>query len=314
MFYEKQVDHHSPAEWTANNDSIALATKQVISSSHNLRTQSHYQRNESKNRILWKNQETNLALSERVLDIKLWHKTLEETLKTIEEEISALLETKTALESALMNKVPLLEATKMCLMLKDRRTNVDVVEDDQYHQVKKLEREIARGKNEVQELEKSLQDTAGPMKVVQTRLENRKWRPQMELCGDTPQTSLHQEFMHLRDVQSALQQKLQEARSSLNRLQYQLHQVASDIELKESTLEIENQCSKTHSYPRLDPYLTQLSWISKDKPFLQTVMDDTPVSDAYILPIAETENQVEKHQFEPLSEKITSKNHNWYND
>ncbi|XP_076330805.1 tektin-B1-like [Tachypleus tridentatus] len=353
----KQVDHHSPAEWTANNDSIALATKQVISSSHNLRTQSHYQRNESKNRILWKNQETNLALSERVLDIKLWHKTLEETLKTIEEEISALLETKTALESALMNKVPLLEATKMCLMLKDRRTNVDVVEDDQYHQMKKeikllenisqklqqksksvwehlcrlkhtrdhlkadivdklsahnietyqldlhtksagitlkpfpvevpvstvtpeqwhgfsqsnktsaenemesarylcldalalirdtenqtssqreatafairkrihelkqtrdmlvvqqenLEREIARGRNEVQELEKSLQDTAGPMKVVQTRLENRKWRPQMELCGDTPQTSLHQEFMHLRDVQSALQQKLQEA-------------------------------------------------------------------------------------------------------
>ncbi|XP_022236619.1 tektin-2-like, partial [Limulus polyphemus] len=138
MFYEKQTDHHSPAEWAANNDSIALATKQVTSSSHNLRKQSQYLQNESKNRISWKNQETNLALSERVLDIKLWHKTLEDTLRSIEEEMSALLETKTALENALMKKVPLLEATKMCLMLKDRRTDVDIVEDDQYHQMKKV--------------------------------------------------------------------------------------------------------------------------------------------------------------------------------
>ncbi|XP_022236663.1 tektin-B1-like, partial [Limulus polyphemus] len=168
-----------------------------------------------------------------------------------------------------------------------------------------LKREIGRARNEVQQLEKSLQDTAGPMKVVQTRLENRKWRPQMELCGDSPQASLRQEFMQLQDVQYALQKKLQEARSSLNTLQYQLHQVERDIELKERTLEIENQCLKTHSHPRLDPYRTELSWLSKDKPFLQTVMDDAPLSDTSTLPSTETENQVER-LVEPPSEKVTT--------
>jgi tektin-4 len=44
--------------------------------------------------------------------------------------------------------------------------------------------EIARQENNINELKKAIKDKENPMKVAQTRLHDRSYRPGIELCRD----------------------------------------------------------------------------------------------------------------------------------
>ena len=62
--------------------------------------------------------------------------------------------------------------------------------------------------DEIQGLEESLADKTPPMMVVQTRLENRTYRPNVELCRDHPQYGMVEEVAEIAESQQILREKL----------------------------------------------------------------------------------------------------------
>ena len=51
-----------------------------------------------------------------------------------------------------------------------------------------------------------------PLKLAETRLENRKTRPHMDLCADIPQDGLVAEVQAIRESMQLLDDKLQNSR------------------------------------------------------------------------------------------------------
>ena len=60
---------------------------------------------------------------------------------------------------------------------------------------------------EIAGLDHSLADKLPPMMVVQTRLENRTFRPNVELCRDEPQYEMVEEVAEIAVSQHTLQEK-----------------------------------------------------------------------------------------------------------
>ena len=61
---------------------------------------------------------------------------------------------------------------------------------------------------EVEDLERALADKVPPMMVTHTRLDNRTYRPNVELCRDNPQYRLVDEVAEISDTQQSLREKL----------------------------------------------------------------------------------------------------------
>ena len=62
-------------------------------------------------------------------------------------------------------------------------------------------------------MEAAIKAKENPLKLAETRLENRTSRPHMELCRDDPQEGLTLEVQTLRDTIYQLTSKLDHARS-----------------------------------------------------------------------------------------------------
>ena len=62
------------------------------------------------------------------------------------------------------------------------------------------------------DLEIALDAKRNPLKLAETRLENRKTRPHMDLCADIPQDGLVAEVQAIRESMQLLDDKLQNSR------------------------------------------------------------------------------------------------------
>lgn len=58
----------------------------------------------------------------------------------MQEAVDRLSEAKIETKRTISENLPLLEATKECLNLRDRRRQIDLVEDEVYYEVKKVSR------------------------------------------------------------------------------------------------------------------------------------------------------------------------------
>lgn len=67
-------------------------------------------------------------------------------------------------------------------------------------------------KTEIQDLEVALAAKTPPMMVAHTRLENRTYRPNIELCRDEPQYGMVEEIAKITEAMQALQDKLDTAK------------------------------------------------------------------------------------------------------
>ena len=74
------------------------------------------------------------------------------------------------------------------------------------------EKEIEDLTGEIDNLEMAKAAKNPPMMVVQTRLENRTQRPNVELCRDQPQYDMVEEIAQIQDSVYTLQNKLDMAR------------------------------------------------------------------------------------------------------
>jgi len=74
------------------------------------------------------------------------------------------------------------------------------------------EEEIAEVEEEIRRLQDAIRGKINPMKLAQTRLENRTYRPNVELCRDNVQYGLTDEVKQIDVTKRSLEDKLKQAR------------------------------------------------------------------------------------------------------
>jgi len=109
-------------------------------------------------------------------------------------------------------------------------------------QLKKMREEMEKVQKEIKTLEDALQDKTDALKLCETRLENRCYRPGTELAMDEADVGLKDEVMQLRQTQKDLADKINCAKATYNALEDQ--QVLLDIDLgnKEQSLMTDIRC------------------------------------------------------------------------
>ncbi|XP_037133764.1 tektin-3 [Syngnathus acus] len=128
----------------------------------------------------------------------------------------------------------------------------------QAHLAKTMQ-EIYQTEMVIESLKKALRDKESPLKVAQTRLEERTRRPNVELCRDNPYHRLVEEVREIEDTIRKLQERLLEAEGSLQSLLRTKVTLEHDLSIKANSLFLDQEkcmsIRKTFpSVPRLTGY------------------------------------------------------------
>ncbi|XP_068162073.1 tektin-3 [Antennarius striatus] len=105
----------------------------------------------------------------------------------------------------------------------------------------------------IESLKKALRDKECPLKVAQTRLEERTHRPNVELCRDNPYHKLVSEVREIEDTIHKLQVRLVEAESTLQNLVETKMALEHDLSVKANSLFLEQEkcMSMRKSFPSM---------------------------------------------------------------
>ena len=128
---------------------------------------------------------------------------------------------------------------------------------DLENQIRKVMGEIEAMKDNIDMLEKNLLDLQTHLKVNNTRLEHRTYRPNIELCRDKPKHGLVSEYHNLTGDINALKRRIQDARNALERLNNRKWELEQEHNVKTFSLYIDKD--------QVGRLRKQLDW----RPFLQ---------------------------------------------
>ncbi|XP_026882012.2 tektin-3 [Electrophorus electricus] len=110
----------------------------------------------------------------------------------------------------------------------------------QTHLAKTLQ-EIFQTEMLIEALKKALRDKENPLKVAQTRLEERTRRPNIELCRDNPYHRLVSEVREIEDTIHKLRERLMEAENTLQNLVKTKVTLEHDISVKANSLFLDQE-------------------------------------------------------------------------
>ncbi len=96
--------------------------------------------------------------------------------------------------------------------------------------------EISRQENNIVELKKAIRAKEAPMKVAQTRLHDRSYRPGIELCRDPAHSQLVNEVLEISQSVDALIKQLKDAEENLNKLNDDRMVLEKEIAMKAKSL------------------------------------------------------------------------------
>lgn len=376
------------SDWHQSNVIVRTTAQRLRDSSHRIRQEGRWLRNESDNHTRWTQHDSDTRMEERLDDVSTWRKSLEKCLSDTDEEIRRLEQEKGRCERALEAKKVPLDVSLECLMLREQRIGIDLVRDpveanlgkeveviegckallqqkineaseqlcllqearqqlyrdltdknisfdidneclklgnnssnvcfhpdptrtvkgsvtpetwDQYSNYNKLRAEaeiqasqrlreaifatiqktandleaqrqstefsyrkriheteqtrnelqwqqkntkgeIATLEGDILDLKQAIEAKKAPMMVAQTRLENRTYRPNVELCRDVAQFQICHEVREIEGTVKALVEKLQEAQNAHNSLIDNLRHVEEDLGVKVNSLALDSRC------------------------------------------------------------------------
>jgi hypothetical protein len=125
--------------------------------------------------------------------------------------------------------------------------------------------EMAKMRENIDMLKKSIYDKEKYMQVAQTRLEKRAYRPNMELCRDIPKFRLVDEVRELEAALDSLKRRLQDAIRAYQALEQQKLSLEQDIAVKTTTLEIDRDlCYRMRQGMSWQPFLLSTTPKIKD--------------------------------------------------
>ncbi|NWX43972.1 TEKT3 protein, partial [Steatornis caripensis] len=101
--------------------------------------------------------------------------------------------------------------------------------------------EIFETEMNIEVIRKAIRDKGPPLKVAQTRLDERTRRPNMELCRDTAQIHLVNEVYEIDETIQGLQQQLRDAEDALQALVHTKSVLEHDLAVKANSLFIDRE-------------------------------------------------------------------------
>ncbi|KAM6050221.1 tektin-3 isoform 1-T3 [Theristicus caerulescens] len=110
----------------------------------------------------------------------------------------------------------------------------------QTHLAKTLQ-EIFQIEMNIEAIRKAIRDKGPPLKVAQTRLDERTRRPNVELCRDTAQLRLVNEVHEIDETIQSLQQRLSDAEDMLQMLVHAKSVLEHDLAVKANSLFIDQE-------------------------------------------------------------------------
>ncbi|XP_048410754.1 tektin-3 isoform X2 [Stegostoma tigrinum] len=93
----------------------------------------------------------------------------------------------------------------------------------------------------IESIKKAIKDKEAPLKVAQTRLDERTRRPNVELCRDPAQIHLINEVRELDNTIQTLKQRLKDAEETLQMLVHKKSSLEYDLSIKANTLFIDQE-------------------------------------------------------------------------
>lgn len=123
--------------------------------------------------------------------------------------------------------------------------------DELNWQKKQTEEEIAELEEDIRRLVDAIRAKINPSKLAQTRLENRTYRPNVELCRDNVQYGLTDEVKQVEASKKSLEEKLKQAQHALDGLEQNLHRINKDLQCKMNSLKLDEDCMKSRG--KLEP-------------------------------------------------------------
>ncbi|XP_074775318.1 tektin-4 [Athene noctua] len=122
----------------------------------------------------------------------------------------------------------------------------------EYH-LKNILKEIGHQEANIAALKQAIKDKEAPVKVAQTRLYDRSFRPNVELCRDEAQFRLTSEVEALTEPIESLKKKLLESEQSLANLEDTRMNLEKEIAVKTNSIFIDRQKCMAHRihYPVL---------------------------------------------------------------
>jgi len=126
--------------------------------------------------------------------------------------------------------------------LRKRMHEFEKAIDELNWQKQNTEEEIAEMENDIRRLNDAIRAKINPMKLAETRLENRTYRPNVELCRDNPQYGLTDEVKQLQASKRSLEEKLKQSQHALDGLEQNLHRINEDLQCKTNSLKLDKQC------------------------------------------------------------------------
>ncbi|XP_009981360.1 PREDICTED: tektin-4, partial [Tauraco erythrolophus] len=128
---------------------------------------------------------------------------------------------------------------KRCEELEDAKQKLE-------HHLKKILKEIGDQEANIAALKQAIRDKEAPMKVAQTRLYDRSFRPNVELCRDEAQFRLISEVEELTESIGSLKKKLLESEQSLRNLEGTRMTLEKEIAVKTNSIFIDKQKCMAH--------------------------------------------------------------------
>ncbi|KAM8962225.1 tektin-4 [Pelodytes ibericus] len=128
---------------------------------------------------------------------------------------------------------------KRCEEVEDARSKLE-------SHLKKTLEEIGDQEKNIASLKQAIKDKEAPLKVAQTRLYDRSYRPNVELCRDPVQFRLISEVGELTESVGVLKQKLEMAEQALINLEDTRMSLEKDIVNKANSLFIDREKCMTH--------------------------------------------------------------------
>ncbi|XP_049731890.1 tektin-2 isoform X1 [Elephas maximus indicus] len=117
------------SDWYTNSYLLSTNAERQRDASHQIRQEARVLRNETNNQTIWDEHDNRTRLAERIDTVNRWKEMLDKCLTDLDAEIDALTQMKESAEQNLQAKNLPLDVAIECLTLRDRRRDIDVVND-----------------------------------------------------------------------------------------------------------------------------------------------------------------------------------------
>ncbi|XP_053605819.1 tektin-B1 [Plodia interpunctella] len=175
----------------------------------------------------------------RMITNEQWYEKCEATKKMALDELADTLRLREALFVARGRARNALRAQTDVTnyMMRRRIYDTQRARNELQWQKMKMEENMDKLNNEIKTMGEQFADKVNALKVAETRLETRGYRPGIELASDEADLGLKEEVKNLRETIRQLQDKLDCAKATYNALESTSIQIAIDLNDKENTLE-----------------------------------------------------------------------------